>query len=91
MRYLTITYFRQPGGQIDEQVGYTKRLRQSDLQTCNVILDYKSRKVQKCVIEGKVIDRDFNALNDYYKEVYPSLIEQIEKVQATETKAEDGQ
>jgi hypothetical protein len=84
MRYLTITYFRQPGGQIDEQVGYTKRLRQSDLQTCNVILDYKARKVQKCVIEGKVIDRDFNALNDYYKEVYPSLIEQIEKVQATE-------
>lgn len=91
MRYLTITYFRQPGGQIDEQVGYTKRLRQSDLQTCNVILDYKARKVQKCVIEGKVIARDFDALNDYYKEVYPSLIEQIEKVQATETKAEDGQ
>jgi hypothetical protein len=84
MRYLIITYLRAPGGQIDEQVGYAKRLRQSDLQTCNVILDYKARKVQKCVIEGKVIDRDFNALNDYYKEVYPSLIEQIEKVQATE-------
>lgn len=87
MRYLTITYFRQPGGQIDEQVGYTKRLKTSDVQTCNIIMDYSKRKVEKCVIEGKVIERSFDALNDYYKEVYPALIEQLEKIQATEPKA----
>jgi hypothetical protein len=87
MRYLTITYFRQPSGQIDEQVGYTKRLKITDLQTCNVIMDYKKRKVEKCVIEGKVIERSFDQLNDYYREVYPSLIDQLEKVQATEPKA----
>ena len=86
MRYLTITYLRQPGGQIDEQVGYTKRLRASDVQTCNIIMDYSKRKVEKCVIEGKVIERTFDQLNDYYKEVYPSLIDQLEKVQATEPK-----
>ena len=86
MRYLTITYFRQPGGQIDEQVGYTKRLKTSDVQTCNIIMDYSKRKVEKCVIEGKVIERSFDALNDYYREVYPSLIDQLEKVQATEPK-----
>ena len=87
MRYLTITYFRQPSGQIDEQVGYTKRLKITDIQTCNVIIDYKKRKVEKCVIEGKVVERTFDALNDYYREVYPSLIEQLEKIQATEPKA----
>jgi hypothetical protein len=87
MRYLTITYFRQPSGQIDEQVGYAKRLKITDIQTCNVIIDYKKRKVEKCVIEGKVVERTFDQLNDYYREVYPSLIEQLEKIQATEPKA----
>jgi hypothetical protein len=87
MRYLLITYFRKPSGQIDEQVGFTKRLKTNDIQTCNVIMDYKSKKVEKCVIEGKSIERTFDQLNEYYREVYPSLIEQIEKVQATETKA----
>lgn len=87
MRYLLITYFRKPSGQIDEQVGFTKRLKTNDIQTCNVIMDYKSKKVEKCVIEGKSIERTFDQLNEYYREVYPSLIDQIEKVQATETKA----
>lgn len=84
MRYLLITYFRKPSGQIDEQVGFTKRLRTDDIQTCNVIIDYKSKKVEKCVIEGKSVERTFDQLNEYYREVYPSLIDQIEKVQATE-------
>ena len=84
MRYLLITYFRKPSGQIDEQVGFTKRLRTAAVQTCNVIIDYKSKKVEKCVIEGKAVERTFDQLNEYYREVYPSLIDQIEKVQATE-------
>ena len=89
MRYLTITYLRQPGGQIDEQVGYTKRLKPNDLQTCNVIVDYLNKKVEKCVIEGKVMDRTFDQLNDYYKEVYPSLIEQLERVNRAEPKGQE--
>ena len=52
MRYLLITFFRKPGGQIDEQVSVSKRVRPSDEQMCNVILDYANKKVQKCVIEG---------------------------------------
>ena len=89
MRYLTITYLRQPGGQIDEQVGYTKRLKPNDLQTCNVIVDYLNKKVEKCVIEGKAMDRTFDQLNDYYKEVYPSLIEQLERVNRAEPKGQE--
>ena len=87
MRYLLITYLRQPGGQIDEQVGFSKRVRDHDHQTCNVILDYKTREVLKCVIESKVVDTDFELLHLYYKEVYPSIIDQIEKVQSTESKS----
>jgi hypothetical protein len=89
MRYLTITYLRQPGGQIDEQVGFTKRLKTADIQTCNVIIDYLDKKVEKCVIEGKVVERTFDQLNDYYKQVYPSLIENLERVNRAEPKGQE--
>jgi hypothetical protein len=79
MRYLLITYIRKPNGQIDEQVTVSKRLKQADIQTCNVILDYGKRKIDKCVIEGKVLDTDWDKMNDYYNKIYPSLIGQLEK------------
>ena len=90
MRYLLITYLRQPNGQIDEQVAFAKKVKQSDLQTVNVIMDYKTQTVMKCVIESKVVPTTFESLNNYYKEVYPSLIAQLERVQATEKAEEDG-
>ena len=79
MRYLLITYVRKPGGQIDEQVTISKRVRTSDIQMCNVIVDYQNKKLDKCVIEGNKIDTDFDRMNTYYKEVYPNLIAQLEK------------
>lgn len=89
MRYLLITYFRQPGGQIDEQVGYSKNLKPRDLQTCNIIIDYRDRKVSKCVIEGKLVPTTFESLHDYYKDVYPSLVEQLERVNRAEPESKD--
>lgn len=80
MRYLIITFLRKPNGQIDEQVGYSNKIRPKDSQMSNIIVDYKEKKVLKCLIEGKVVDTDFDRMNAYYKEVYPSLIEQLEKV-----------
>ena len=79
MRYLLITFVRKPGGQIDELVAVGKRVKPADLQTCNVIIDYADKKVMKCVVEGKVVDTDFDRMNEYYKKVYTNLIEQLEK------------
>ena len=79
MRYLLLTFFRKPNGQIDEQVQVSKRVRNSDSQMCNVILDFLEKKVQKCVIEGKVVDTDWVKMHAYYKKIYPSLVEQLEK------------
>ena len=70
---------RKPNGQIDEQVSISKRLRTSDIQTCNVIMDFAKKKVEKCVVEGSVVDTDWNKLNEYYKRIYPTLIDQLEK------------
>ena len=70
---------RKPNGQIDEQVAVSKRVKTSDIQTCNVILDFVKKKIDKCVIEGKVVETDWDKMNEYYKRIYPSLIAQLEK------------
>jgi hypothetical protein len=70
---------RKAGGQIDESVAVSKNIKKADLQTCNVIIDYAKRKVEKCVIEGKIVDTNFDKMNEYYKKIYTNLIEQLEK------------
>lgn len=79
MRYLLISFFRRKGGQIDEMVKVSKRIQESDISTSNVIIDYADKKVEKCVIEGKNIETDFDKMHQYYKKVYPNLIDQLEK------------
>jgi hypothetical protein len=79
MRFLLITFLRKPNGQIDELVQVGKKLKNSDMSTCNVILDYAENKIIKCVIEGKKTDTDWDRMNSYYKKIYPSLIDQLEK------------
>ena len=86
MRYLLITYVRKPNGQIDEMVTISKRTRNSDIQTCNVILDFQTKKIDKCVIEGKVVDGDWEKMCDYYKRVDPALIDQLQKANSDSTK-----
>lgn len=88
MRYLLITFFRKPGGQIDEQVAVSKRVKPADLQTCNVILDYGTKKVQKCVIEGKLVETDWEKMSAYYKKIYPNLIDQLERESQITIKAD---
>jgi hypothetical protein len=79
LRYLLIQYLRKPNGQIDEQVTVSKKIKTTDLQMCNVIMDYASKKIEKCIIEGKKVDADWGRMNDYYKNIYPALVEQLEK------------
>jgi phosphopantetheine adenylyltransferase len=79
MRYLLITYLRKPNGQIDEQVAVAKKVKTTDIQMCNVIIDYAKKKIEKCIIEGNKVDTDFEKMNEYYKRIYPSLVTQLEK------------
>jgi hypothetical protein len=55
-----------------------------------VIVDYKEKKIVKCIIEGKQVDTDFDKMNEYYKKVYPDLIAQLERVQLAESADKDG-
>jgi hypothetical protein len=86
MRYFFVQFVRKPSGEIHEQVTWSKKIRDIDLQMMNIIVDYREKKVIKCVIENNVVDTDFNRLDQYYRQYYPSLIDQIEKIQSTEPK-----
>lgn len=88
MRYVLITYIRKPNGQIDEQLVLAKKVKTSDLQTCNVILDYAEQKVIRCIIEGKVIDTDWERLSNYYAGIYPDLDKQLRREASTDAKVE---
>jgi hypothetical protein len=79
MRYLLITFYRKPGGQIDEQARFVKRVRNSDISMSNIIMDYGTRKVDKCVVEGNKLNKSFDELNAYYKKIYPQIVDQLEK------------
>lgn len=86
IRYLLITFVKRPPGknkespgQIDEMVTVTKKIKNSDLQTVNVILDYHEKKVVTCVINGSVVDTGWDKLNEYYRQIYPNLIGQLER------------
>ena len=80
MRYFLVTYMRKAGGQIDEAVAVSRNLKPRDHQTCNVILDFKDKVVTKCVIDGNRVDTTWDKMYEYYKRVYPSVFEEIEKV-----------
>jgi hypothetical protein len=76
---MLITYLRKPNGQIDEQVEIAKAIKTKDIQTCNVIMDFKDKKVEKCFIEGTTVPTSWDQLRDYYQKVYPDVVERIER------------
>ena len=79
MRYFLIQFLRKPNGQIDEQVFMSRKVRPSDLSTCNVIMDFADKSILKCIIEGKKLDTSWDSMYTYYKKVYPGLFAQLEQ------------
>lgn len=78
-RYFMVTYFTKPGGQIDESVSYSRRVKASDIASQNIIMDFVDKKIIKCVVEGKKLDTDWDRLVEYFRRVYPVLIAQLEE------------
>jgi hypothetical protein len=79
VRYLLVSFLRRRAGQIDEMVSVTKRVRTSDMESTNVILDFDEKKIVKCLIEGKDHDTTFDKMREYYNRIYPNLIQQLER------------
>jgi hypothetical protein len=79
MRYLLLTYVTKPDGKIDEQMEVSRRVRFSDLQTANVILDFKKLEVVKASMSGTIVPKDWDRIVSYYHQHYASTIERLLK------------
>jgi hypothetical protein len=77
MRYLLITYVTRPKGKIDEVMAVAKRIKRRDLQTCNVILDFKKLEVVAASMNGTTVPKDFNRIVEYYYQYYQSTIDRL--------------
>ncbi len=77
MRYLLITYVTRPRGNIDEVMSVSRNVKTRDLQTCNVILDFKQLEVVKATMDGNNIPKDFNRIVEYYYQYYQSTIDRL--------------
>jgi hypothetical protein len=79
MRYLLLTYYKKPNGQIDESSSVATKLKTNDWQTANVILDFKELKVLKCSMGGEQVPKDWNRVVTYYHQHYAKVIERLFK------------
>jgi hypothetical protein len=77
MRYLILTYYTKPNGQIDEVMAVAKNLKRRDHQTANVILDFRTLSVLKCSMGGVQVPRDFNRIVEYYHQHYETTISRL--------------
>jgi hypothetical protein len=79
MRYLLLTYYTKPSGQIDEVMTLTTRIRTRDWQTCNVILDFKQCQVLVASIKDMSATKDWDTVVSYYYQYYSATIERLFK------------
>ena len=77
MRYLILTYYTKPSGQVDEVMTVAKNLKNRDYSTANVILDFQTLSVLKCTMGGLNVPKDFDRIVEYYMEHYESTITRL--------------
>jgi hypothetical protein len=77
MRYLLLTYYYQANGKIDEGMTVTTRVRTKDMQTANVILDFKELKVLKASLRDTTIPKDWDRIVGYYYPFYTNIMERL--------------
>jgi len=77
MRYLVITYYKKANGQIDEAMAVSKNLKARDIQTANVILDFKKLEVTKASMSGLDVVKNFDTIVAYYMQHYENIITRL--------------
>jgi hypothetical protein len=55
----------------------SRNLKPRDLQTANVILDFKRLTVEKASMGGTTVPRDFDRIVQYYMQHYESTITRL--------------
>lgn len=77
MRYLILTYFRKADGKLEEAMTVARNVKKNDLQTANVILDFKKLEVVKASMGGVNVPRDFHRIVEYYYQHYQNVMDRL--------------
>jgi hypothetical protein len=77
MRYFLITFLQKANGKIDETTAVSRNLKPIDIQTCNVILDFKKLQVVKAHMNGVTVPKDFHKIVEYYIQHYENIIDRL--------------
>lgn len=77
MRYLILTYYKKADGRIDEAMQVARNIKTRDIQTANVILDFKKLEVVKASMGGVMVPKDFNRVVEYYMQHYENIITRL--------------
>ena len=64
---------------MDEVVGVVRHLKTRDIQSAAVILDFQTRSVVKCSMDGVVVPKDWCRIRDFYHQYYSQIIDDLEK------------
>ena len=91
MRYLILTYYHKANGKVDESATVAKRIRNRELQTANLILDFKTLSVVKCTMGNIQIEKDFHKIVQYYMQFYESIITRLFKENGYEVELTENQ
>jgi len=84
--FLITTYVRTPtdkqgNRRYDEIVGFTHKIRNSDLKSCHVIIDLVNKSVVKCSIseDNETFGcKSFEDIYKYFQTHYPEAIQSVE-------------
>jgi hypothetical protein len=77
MRYLILSYYKKADGRIDESMEVARNIKPRDIQTANVILDFKKLEVVKASMGGVQVPKDFNRIVEYYMQHYENVIKRL--------------
>jgi hypothetical protein len=62
---------------MDEETSVSRRLRNKDVETASVIMDFKTQTVLQAQLDGKVIDKNWQRIHDYYHQHYEEIFKQL--------------
>jgi hypothetical protein len=74
---MIINYYRRPSGKMDESMIVAAKIRDRELQTAAVIVDFRTRTVIKASFDGAVVPKDFDRVVSYYQQHYRDHIQPL--------------
>jgi hypothetical protein len=80
LRYFTVTFYRKRNGKVDEQGSVCKRINRTTLTTANIIFDFKTRTIEKCYVDGAIMDKNWDRLDAYYRPHYTEIFKSLDEL-----------